>query len=127
MSETELFIEYWRANSDIEVQSEFRPQKLLYEKSDKKLKYRAWLDYNRLGDYRADFCLVFGDRGIMVEFDGSFGQFSHKGNNAERDRKKAIQMAKLGFITIRFSVQTLKSNHKYVFDEIMAVKNKWFS
>ena len=114
----ELFLEYWKENTDIEIIPQFQPSKVLYEALDNpELKYREWCKDKGIGEYRMDF-LVGGL--LSVEFDGS-GKHSHIGAGAERDRQKQNIMLKLGYPTARFSITTVKNSFSYVLDEILDI------
>jgi len=120
---TELdFLHFWNKKySTNKLISQFRPQKHLYLFEESDIIYREWLKIHGFRDYKADYLLQINKgwiKGITVEIDGSGGKFSHGGAGSERDRRKSNQFLKLGYLTMRFSVTTLKSNFQYVEDEI---------
>jgi very-short-patch-repair endonuclease len=119
MSTEADFLDYWNSKYKKKAEGQFRPQKGLYLKEKSAIKYRDWLRINRLADYKADFAIKCNSgfvRWLTVEFDGA--GFGHSGPQAERDRQKTNQFLRLGCLTMRFSVTTLKSSFGFVEDMI---------
>ena len=107
------FYQFWKDNSDIYIIPQFRPIKELYDSQKRELSFRKWCKEYGWNDYRADF--LIGSR-LVVECDGA--GWGHKDAGSSRDAKKQNMFLKLGYPTCRFKVSTIKSNMKYVFDEI---------
>jgi len=117
------FLDYWNDRfPNLQAVMEYKPQKAYWETCDTDLKYLDWIKVSPFRDFRFDFHLT-GTR-ILVEFDGSGG--SHESlTGIQRDREKCSQALKLGYITARFSVKTVKVNMAFVADEIMDIYEVW--
>lgn len=120
MSTEEEFLESWNNKYKLKAIGQFCPTRELYNKLKPDMKITQWKKLHNYGSYKSDFmipCKKLWLKGITVEFDGS-GKDSHRGPGAERDRKKSNQLLLMGYITLRFSVTTLKSSFSYVEDMI---------
>lgn len=115
------FLEYWNDTFKIEAISQFRPQKELYEYLKINIPYREWLKQEHLKDYMADFAIPCKNQWVRYltnEYDGQ--GWGHSGAQSSRDKQKMNQFLKMGCLTMRFDVITLKSSFEYVADEIAA-------
>jgi len=102
-----LFVTTWEKKyPNLELVTQFRPVKELYEKTETDLKFKKW--YQGLGyeDFRLDALIVKHNFGIEINGIG----WGHQGNGRLRDYRKNNLCLELGYTIWWVSAQEVKDH-----------------
>ncbi len=75
-----------------------------------------------VGGYRADFAIINGEKGILVEVDGH--EFHSTPEQKENDAKRDRKLLRLGWVTVRFTGKEIHKDPTGCVNEILTLMRK---